>query len=1544
MLFPFLYLFSMLYIVLAADEECSLCTLPNGECTFLNEKGVLCKECLYRGYVNPVDFQCVCNSRFDNPALSCNGTFAVKSNVTKNVYVSDFYCSCDRDWDSGFWKESTTPLTSRIYVNESDIKEFKYGLPYPAICNECYNKYYGPPPNTVTPSSLVDFRIQACNRLGGQDPLALISRKVVETDPDVGIGEEYDDFLFYPKQDGKRQLQTGLRASDDIAFVWFECSNHGTWNAEGRYCVCNTGWGLGALPELGHDDNILYSCIQCVGPYGPPIPSERYAVYSGSNVCSVPWTPDPVDGAFKECSGHGVFQQGVCMCYQNSTHGWWTLGTYSMYDKDIEGVGIDTYITVNKYFSVLTCINCLTGYAPDTYCLEKTDSPSISPSHVPTDVPTKAPTKTPTNAPTKDPTKSPTNDPTKNPSEAPTKSPSKVPTKSPSDVPTKSPSNVPTKSPTELPTHTPTKSPTKVPTKDPTNPPSHAPTKDPTDKPTIDPTRSPSHAPTRDPTNRPSKSPTRGPSHSPTTDPTKAPTEDPTRHPSHAPTVDPTKAPTGDPTRHPSHAPTVDPTKAPTKDPTKDPTNAPTKDPTRHPSHAPTKDPTEAPTKDPTKHPSHAPTIDPTKAPTKSPTESPTKRPTEPPSHTPTKDPTKEPSKTPTKSPSVSPTKPPSHVPTKDPTKNPTLSPSKTPTESPTSAPVLPSVIRMYWMKNTFGTIIDVDTMCPNLASSLGIPYRHAVPFLSRNSLNIQDFSSYYKFSKSSSILAMGTSTSIGTWQDAVLDPAPTRGLVMSIVAAGIKPSPAPTPFWTGFVLTGSPSNNCGDWASMAGTGVRGDASAINDIWIDDSTTACFAQLSVYCLIIQDTLAPTKSPTKAPTAVPTTATPTKSPTKAPTLTPTTKAPTKVPTKDPTKNPTVAPTKSPTKAPTASPTTTNVLFYASPGVAPSTSVVRGNLGTRTQTNAYCAQASIPPAPTPSCLTSPTVQVTKPPLCISGTEKAFLSYTGDEVVDTRRSDQRIYVARPTPTGHVYFDMKSNWEDLFSPTATPTETRRRLQTVKGSISTALGFCSYNIWTGSDVDGRIFSSNCVDFTSVGVGVLGGRGDMSAQGCRFTSSGSGATCSSGTSLGIHCTCDIYANVPSPSPTTFSPNTQTLSPVYNAAVLLYPGSTTAFSNLASRAKSTAMCTELAMQIEQAFPDFTKMCRNIKWFGGYSTSDDLYNTRTAGKGVFAFGSVDGAFATLNPGATTWDIGAGTPTLFSPTPTPKTVVSGSTFKAKWAVMNTDFQFITTVSNGVIFTGSNNDGSYRQTGPTPSPTLVCTNYCDFSVGGNGVRGGGYILGTTDYYSSIAPGCNTIGGFGCSCDWEYASDRDVTTLPPTITSGTIMLFSDNSISNRGDIAPTKTIMDKFCSILLYHLSIGSNYQPPLEDEFDSVALFVSILGDDINSYPTKYSFPTSAPVQSLSGVEIASSWSNFVGGTLTTSLYNAGVFEYNSPTTYWTNGVPVTSPTSGPTTCSQMNSASGSFTGIVGSITSTSSTALNSGTLICSTSTRMMCMAKKI
>ncbi len=120
------------------------------------------------------------------------------------------------------------------------------------------------------------------------------------------------------------------------------CSEHGDWNDQ--YCECHHGWQATAAH---------LTCDSCMDGWGPP------------GLCSVMVAPEPSTGVVSECSGHGAFLDGECVCYRNSTGGYWSLVDFTIPTKTLLGNGT----TVNGTITFGTCADCMSGFF-GTDCLE----------------------------------------------------------------------------------------------------------------------------------------------------------------------------------------------------------------------------------------------------------------------------------------------------------------------------------------------------------------------------------------------------------------------------------------------------------------------------------------------------------------------------------------------------------------------------------------------------------------------------------------------------------------------------------------------------------------------------------------------------------------------------------------------------------------------------------------------------------------------------------------------------------------------------------------------------------------------------------------------------------------------------------------------------------------------------------------------------------------------------------------------------------------------------------------------------------------------
>jgi hypothetical protein len=255
-------------------------------------QGVECVECNLQGYLDSSG-DCVCpqpqimdsQCRLESPQQAESVTTICNPGFCQDAYTGDcvlaaFGAACLECGAQGYivgtscacYLSSANPNAACALLVDTSYDQVivtnysRYAceffgnkqLGFFANALECLLPALGPPPNQAF--------LQECNTYGGADPV---------------LGE---DSGFYT------------------------CGGHGTWNATAYACgPCDLGWQLQDSGMLGVDSEEVLLCTQCALPYGPP-----------AN-CSVVWLPDPLDGALKECSGHGVFVGGACQCFPGST-------------------------------------------------------------------------------------------------------------------------------------------------------------------------------------------------------------------------------------------------------------------------------------------------------------------------------------------------------------------------------------------------------------------------------------------------------------------------------------------------------------------------------------------------------------------------------------------------------------------------------------------------------------------------------------------------------------------------------------------------------------------------------------------------------------------------------------------------------------------------------------------------------------------------------------------------------------------------------------------------------------------------------------------------------------------------------------------------------------------------------------------------------------------------------------------------------------------------------------------------------------------------
>lgn len=452
--FFFLFFFSSSFFFFFING----CTLPTGIYTTETGEGIVCEECNYNGYLDENGI-CVCLSWQMDPSQECQlvGVPTVELNLTFNYFKAS--CDCYHNFTHGFWTSALPPELK--LVNGSWI--YIYGYTPPPVCNQCFNRFYGPPPEQRT-YSLKGGLEPACNQLGGVDPQLLRTSAPTSS----------------PNGNQRRLIERSRELVEPAqGQEWVVCAGHGGWNSNLHGCDCDTAWELQDSGR-GYNSSIVYLCNTCNILWGPPPPFQQNTVpYFNLSLayCSQPFTPDVLDGFLKPCGGHGDFINGECVCYTSPELGYWRLATYSQEEWVWRLTGVEEYSYLLEEFTAETCSECAySGSTIEEGCVlsQAPTLPTLSPTFSPTDNPTKKPTRSPT-VPTKSPTESPTRNPTRTPTLNPT---THQPTRKPTSSPTLNPT---TKKPTFNPTHNPTLNPTIKPT---------------TKKPTLNPTKNPTRNPT----------------------------------------------------------------------------------------------------------------------------------------------------------------------------------------------------------------------------------------------------------------------------------------------------------------------------------------------------------------------------------------------------------------------------------------------------------------------------------------------------------------------------------------------------------------------------------------------------------------------------------------------------------------------------------------------------------------------------------------------------------------------------------------------------------------------------------------------------------------------------------------------------------------------------------------------------------------------------------------------------------------------------------------------------------------------------------------
>lgn len=276
-------------------SECGLRKCRQGSRCVDSKFGARCEECSRRGYVerDPLTLAatCVCyDSKYDGNA-ACQTLYedAYEIKLVRDAYESVTCESWQNRW-MGFYKP---------------VPASKYGAPNPPIPDSCVFPY-GPPPFAIAEEYPP---YTACATLGGPDP-----------------NEAY-----------------GIRRD----FSFQTCSGHGTWDALEHKCTCDANWDRALTGAFDYYDGAVSTCETCVEGWGPiPPRHDPLNVAKLPPYCVVPYVED-FDGIRKECSGHGEYAFGSCVCYASEIKGYWN---HTMID------------------GIQTCAVCADGYGPPRDC------------------------------------------------------------------------------------------------------------------------------------------------------------------------------------------------------------------------------------------------------------------------------------------------------------------------------------------------------------------------------------------------------------------------------------------------------------------------------------------------------------------------------------------------------------------------------------------------------------------------------------------------------------------------------------------------------------------------------------------------------------------------------------------------------------------------------------------------------------------------------------------------------------------------------------------------------------------------------------------------------------------------------------------------------------------------------------------------------------------------------------------------------------------------------------------------------------------------
>jgi len=311
----------ILPIGLVTNSTCASYTAVNSEVYCYNGTacvpslfGVSCSECSYSGQlIISADLSgtiCNCYSTLANPKTFCQNTL-VTTSIIEQINVTMTYsritCKAIQSIEFGCF-------------NDVSYDTFEYGTINPPVPYECCSPYLGPSPGTIVETLIPGVPFIECNVYGAPDP------------------------------DQRNSSLQGLFAI---------CSGHGFWNVTSRTCECNEGWQLRTVGSYMINSTVydIETCLDCYGHFGP-IPDREYEDgFVEPPYCVAIYTPDPITGIDSECGGRGVYiENNGCVCYHNSTIGYWSLGP----------VGGKFALNQTEIFDE-SCVRCSNGTYP--YCL-----------------------------------------------------------------------------------------------------------------------------------------------------------------------------------------------------------------------------------------------------------------------------------------------------------------------------------------------------------------------------------------------------------------------------------------------------------------------------------------------------------------------------------------------------------------------------------------------------------------------------------------------------------------------------------------------------------------------------------------------------------------------------------------------------------------------------------------------------------------------------------------------------------------------------------------------------------------------------------------------------------------------------------------------------------------------------------------------------------------------------------------------------------------------------------------------------------------------